>query len=111
MIKTGKDFDLNNLEEIKKINSPKKSIKIFKVVYVDKEERWAVVAANWNKEPRLCMRWFWDTAGFPQSRGYGAWMVITPKLAEAILDKFLMNPKDKDKINQFIAGKIKGTEL
>jgi len=33
--------------EILKIDSPRNSIEVFKVIFVEQDERWAVVAANW----------------------------------------------------------------
>jgi hypothetical protein len=106
----GESFPLTK-KEILKINSPRNSIKIFKVIFIEETERWTVVAADWNKQPRLCMRWFWSSNGFPQSHGWAAWMVITPKLADAILSKFLINPTERSKIDKFLAGEIKGGEL
>lgn len=106
----GENFPLNE-KEILKITSPRNFIEVFKVIFIEKEERWVVIAANWNKQPRLCMRWFWDKSGFPQSHGWAAWMVITPKLADAILSKFLINPAEMSRINKFLAGELKGEEL
>jgi hypothetical protein len=57
------------------------------------------------------MRWFWGSTGFPQSHGWAAWMVITPKLADAILSKFLINPAERSQIDKFLAGEIKGGAL
>ena len=110
-VKNAGDRFLLTDTEILKIDSPRNSIEVFKVIFIEKDERWAVVAANWDNEPRLCMRWFWGSTGFPQSHGWAAWMVITPKLADAILSKFLINPAERSKIDKFLAGEIKGGAL
>jgi hypothetical protein len=107
----GSAFPLNNKNAILQIDSPKNSIEVFKVIFVEENERWAVVAANWDEEPRLCMRWFWGKTGFPQSRGLATWMVITPKLADAILSKFLINPAERSQIDKFLIGELEGKDL
>jgi hypothetical protein len=111
----GKKFNLENESEILKIKSPKKSVTKgpFCIVFKDddEKERWAIVALEWENEPRLGMRWFWSSNGFPARGKHALWMVIPPKLAIIILDGLSDDNVFKSKIIQFLNSKISGNQL
>lgn len=53
-ILAGFNFDLLNNGEILKLNSPKSHLKgPYSVIYKDLNERWALVAMDWDDKPRL----------------------------------------------------------
>lgn len=83
---SGENFNLEVDEEILKINSPKTSVGgPYVVVYKNGEEKWAIVALDWNKEPRLGIRWFWG-GGTPFSSAHPIWLIIPPSLSNSILN-------------------------
>lgn len=111
-MQAGIDFILEDDEKILQINSPKKLIGgPYRVVYKSIPDRWAVVAFCWNGNPRLGLRWFWDTNGNPSSHGHATWLVIPPKLQNAVLEELSLDIQFKDKLNGFLSGKISGKEL
>ena len=62
----GINFNLEDDNEILKINSPVTSVGgPYRVVYKNITERWAIVALNWDEKPRLGIRWFWGGGGNP----------------------------------------------
>ena len=111
----GEKFNLENESEILKIKSPKKSVTKgpFCIVFKDasKNERWAIVALEWENKPRLGMRWFWSSNGFPARGKYALWMVIPPKLAITILNGLTVNNDFKSNFFQFLNSEISGNQL
>ncbi|GAB6392219.1 MAG: hypothetical protein MdMp014T_1592 [Treponematales bacterium] len=68
---TGKDLGFMSDEAILGIKSPRSRIGgPYCVVYKDVEERFAIVALDWDGKPRLGIRWFWGSLGVPASSGY-----------------------------------------
>lgn len=59
----------------------------------------------------LGIRWFWDNSGFPNSHGYGTWMVLAKELTNALLSGLTIKHEFKDAVNDFLAGKINGKKL
>ena len=111
MTNTGKDFSLDN-DNILEINSPKKSVGgPYVVVFKNIDERWAIVALDWDKEPRLGIRWFWGNGGNPFSSGNGTWLVIPPSLSKNILSGLSIEHKFYTKIDKFLSGEIKGENI
>ena len=85
MKNTGESFTLDD-DDILQINSPKKRLSgPYVVIFKSLEERWAIVAFDWDKKPRLGIRWFWGNGGNPFSSGNGTWLVIPPSLSKNIL--------------------------
>ena len=108
----GEDFNLENDEEILKIDSPKEHCEgPYIVVYKNIKQRWVIVALDWNKEPNLAIRWFWDSNGNPVSRGYATWFVIPSMLQNAILNGLPLEFQFRDEINRFLSGDISGNQL
>ena len=109
---SGENFDLENDDKILEIKSPKKSIGgPYFVVFKSVEERFAIVALDWNKKPKLAIRWFWSKKGNPVSRGHATWLVIPPMLHNAILNGLPLDFKLRDNLNRFLTGEISGNEL
>ncbi|RKR05166.1 hypothetical protein C8C83_4499 [Flavobacterium sp. 90] len=108
----GEKFDLTNDSNILGINSPKASVGgPYKVVYKNIDERWVIVAMNWNKEPCLGIRWFWGGGGNPFSSANPIWLVIPNSLSNSILNGLPLDFKFYSKIVDFLAGKISGNKI
>ena len=109
---TGFNFNLKDDNLILGINSPKCSIGgPYVVVFKNIEERWAIVAMDWDDEPRLGIRWFWKNAGNPFSSSHPTWFVIPSQLNNSILNELPLDHTFKMKIGKFLTGDIKGNEL
>lgn len=109
---SGLNFNLNKDDEILSINSPKKSIKgPYTVIYKDLPDRWAIVTLEWNGEPSIGMRWFWDSVGNPISRGYPTWFIVPSGLCKSILDGLPLRFDERKKVDAFLTGEIIGDEL
>ena len=108
----GENFPLYDDARILEINSPQNSVGgPYIVVYKDLEERWAIVALDWDGEPCLGIRWFWGSAGNPISTTYAIWLVIPNLLRKHILSALPIDTNLSKKIDDFLAGKIRGTSL
>jgi len=95
-----------------KINSPKSNVGgPYVVVYESLEERWAVVALDWDNEPRLGIRWFWGNGGNPFSSSYPIWLIIPPSLSKNILSGLPLPHKFSGQLEEFLTGKISGQDL
>lgn len=103
----GADFDLRDEERILEIDSPQANIGgPYKVLYKDVQERWAVVVLKWNNKPRLGVRWFWDSCGEPNSRGYSTWFVVPPNLSIAVLNGLPLVHDVRLLVDDFLCGKV-----
>ncbi len=108
----GKNFKIDDDKEILKINSPRVSVGgPYVVVYKDIIERWAIVALDWEKEPRLGIRWFWGNAGNPFSTGHPTWLIIPPKLVISILNGLPIEFQFRKRLEDYLCGKVDGKEL
>jgi len=112
MTNTGLGFPIEKDEELLKINSPQASLGgPYVVVFKNIEERWAIVALTWDGAPRLGIRWFWGTNGQPGSMTHGTWLLIPPSLSKGILASLPLDHAFSGKLDDFLRGKLKGTEL
>lgn len=108
----GENFPLYDDARILEINSPQSSVGgPYTVVYKDLEERWAIVALDWDGEPCLGIRWFWGSAGNPISTTYAIWLVIPNLLTKHILSALPIDANFSKKIDDFLTGKIRGTSF
>lgn len=108
----GENFDLTNDNNILSLNSPKASVGgPYRIVYKNLEERWVIVAMDWNEEPRLAMRWFWGNGGNPFSSGNPTWLVIPSSLSNSILNGLPLDFMFYSRIVDFLAGKTHGNQL
>lgn len=114
---TGESFQLEDDNKILQINSPKEKLSgPYTVVFKNIEERWAIVAFDWYKEPgikepHLGIRWFWGSGGTPFSSGHGTWLVIPQSLSRNILSGLPIDHIFSGKIDDFLCGKITGDKL
>jgi hypothetical protein len=109
---SGENYKIEDDAEILKINSPKIFIGgPYVVVYKDINERWAIVAIDWDKEPRLGIRWFWGNGGNPFSSGNPTWLVIPSALSNSILNGLPLDFGFRKEIEKFLAGEIQGEEI
>lgn len=108
----GINLNLDDNQEILKINSPKNFVKgPYSVVFKNIEERWAIVALDWDGDPRLGLRWFWDAVGNPSSRGNGTWLIIPPSLTNSILNGLPLDFQYRKSLEQYLNNEIKGNAL
>jgi hypothetical protein len=112
MKNTGESFPIDDDEMILKINSPKANVSgPYAVVFKNVAERWAIVALDWDHEPRLGIRWFWGNGGNPFSSGNGTWLVIPPSLSKNILSGLPIDHAMSGQIDDFLRGKITGAQF
>ena len=110
----GSQSDLHKDSLILAINSPKSRLKgPYRVIYKKNttNEFWALVAINWDGEPRLAMRWFYGKIGSPSSSGYPTWFIIPPSITKTLLAGLPLNHALTTKIDEFLSGKISGPDL
>lgn len=109
----GKDFPLEDNSQILRINSPKEHLgdSPYAVVYKNLPDRWAIVALDWDGKPHLGIRWFWSTKGNPTSTFHPTWFVLPAELSRSMLSGLPLKHEFSRKIDDFLAGKIKGYEL
>ena len=111
MARGGATFRLKDDSKILGINSPKKSVGgPYVVVCKNLEERWAIVAMDWDEEPRLGIRWFWGSNGHPSVRGYPTWFVIPPTLSKILVGSPLAH-EYSGRLEEYLDGKISGPDL
>jgi len=115
----GEHFDLNDNQRILTINSPQSKIKerMHVVVHKNMEERWVIVALDYSDNdsgnPRLGLRWFWDTLGYPNTMQYATWIILPVSLSEALLNgkAFGLSQEKISLLKEFLDSKISGSEL
>lgn len=108
----GEKFDMSLNSNILALNSPRKSVGgPYKVVYKNEQERWAIVAMDWEGQPCLGMRWFWGGGGNPFSNAKPIWLVIPDSLSNSVLNGLPLNFKFYSSVMDFLAGKIAGNQI
>ncbi|KQS93013.1 hypothetical protein [Chryseobacterium sp. Leaf394] len=108
----GQSFNLTIDSNILTLNSPKASVGgPYKVVYKNIDERWVIVAMDWELEPRLAIRWFWGNGGNPFSSGNPTWLVIPSSLSNSILNGLPLDFKFHSRLVDFLAGRITGSQI
>lgn len=109
---SGKDFYLKDDKKILGINSPKANVSgPYAVVFKDDAERYAIVALDWNSEPRLGMRWFYGNGGNPFSSVHPTWFIIPPFMTKSILSGLPILHIFSTKIDDYLSGNISGKDL
>ena len=109
---SGENFDLSDDHQILEINSPRDSVGgPYVVVFKNLDERWAIVALDWESEPRLGLRWFWGNSGNPFSSAKPIWLVIPPSLSRNILFGLPIDHKFSGLLDDFLTGRITGLQL
>ena len=111
MTRGGETFPLDDDREILGINSPRDRVGgPYVVVFKNVEDRWAIVAMDWEGEPRLGIRWFWGNGGNPSVRGYPTWFVIPPTLSKILVGSPLAH-EYSGRLEEYLDGKISGPDL
>jgi len=109
---SGQNFDLSIDNNILSLTSPRTFVGgPYIVIYKNVPERWAVVAMDWDDEPRLGIRWFWGNRGNPFSSGNPTWFVVPSSLSNSILNGLPLDFQLYSRIVDFLAGRISGNEL
>lgn len=112
MTRGGETFPLECDSAILEIKSPKDRVGgPYVVVFKNLAERWAIVAMDWEGEPRLGIRWFWESNGHPSGRGYPTWFVIPSELSKNVLFGLPLAHKFSDRLEEYLTGKISGEAL
>lgn len=83
----------------------------YAVVYKDLDERWAVVALEWDGERHLAIRWFREGPGFPTCRARPVWFHLPTALSTGVLAGLPVPLELRVKVVEFLAGAITGDEL
>ena len=108
----GESFDLDNDIAILSINSPKSSVGgPYCVVHKDTDERYAIVALDWDGVPSLGMRWFWGNGGNPFSSAHPTWLVVPSGLLNSILNGLPLDFTFRRNIDKFLGGELPGSDL
>lgn len=118
----GRRFPIRNDNQILEIDSPQRRVGGRTYVVVDKsiDERWAVIALGWEHDngaivPSLGIRWFYETAGYPVSRGYSTWFLFPASSGEfnlRVVRDLLSIPREfAEQVELFLAGRITGEQL
>ena len=87
------------------------------VVHKNPDERWAIVAFDWEGGPNLGFRWFYGNHGHPQTVGTARWEVIPTLLSQVLLNGLaaqgLLSDERRKKVEAFLAGpgKLSGKQL
>ena len=103
-VKGGDALDMSDDDAILEIKSPQDFVGgPHCVICRNIEERWAIVALDWETHPRLGIRWFHGTSGNPQSRGHPTWFVVPQKLNQAILAALPIDAEVMQEVNQHFA--------
>ena len=111
-MQAGIDFNLDDDRQILQINSPKSVVGgPYKVIYKSIPDRWAMVAFDWDNKPRLGIRWFWDAVGSPSSHSNATWFIIPSELQNAILNSLPLDFQFRDRLNEFLSGRMDGEML
>lgn len=108
----GELLNLNDDVLILAIRSPMKSVRgPYQVVYRSLEERYAIVALEWDGVPSLGIRWFWGRIGNPISTGYPTWFIYPSGLLHGLLNGLPIEYGARKKLEKFLSGELSGTDL
>ena len=109
---SGVNFNLDDDNNILSLNSPKNSVGgPYSVVYKDVEQRWAIVALDWDGEPNLGIRWFWGNGGNPFSSGNPTWLILPSPIINSILNGLPLDFKFRKLIESFLNSETRGIDL
>lgn len=111
MTRGGETFPLDDDREILGINAPRDWVGgPYVVVSKNVEDRWAIVAMDWEREPRLGIRWFWGNNGHPSRGKTPTWFVIPPTLSKILVGSPLAH-EYSGRLEEYLDGKISGPDL
>jgi len=110
--KGGEICDFSTDDDILSINSPESMVGgPYLVMHKNPEQRYALVALDWNGEPKIGIRWFWESVGNPQSSGFPTWTILPDDLYRTLHNHFPLDAKNACHVNKFIVGDMTGEQL
>ena len=99
-----------NDDIIMRVASPKDKVEgPFMIIW--KTCNWAIVALNYDGNPRLGIRWFIGENGVQQSRGMATWFILPEEICGSVIAGLPLHPKKKKTIEDFLIGAIQGDKL
>ncbi len=109
----GQNFPIENDADILAINSPVNMVGgPYVVVSKSVEERWAIVALDWEEVPCLGIRQFWGAAGSPFGREFHAiWFILPHRTNFPLLGGLGIDRAFQTLVQRFLLGQITGREL
>ena len=108
----GESFDITSDSNILTIKSPEDHLAgPYKVIYKDSNNRWVIVAIEWDSQPRLGIRWFYGRGGSPLSSSHATWFVIPEQLTNTLLNGLTIDHKLLAAVNEFLAGDMAGEDF
>ncbi len=108
----GESFNIADDSNILAIRSPEEHCGgPYKVIYKNTNNRWVVVAIEWDGQPRLGIRCFYGGGGSPLSSSHATWFIIPEELTNTILNGLTVNHKLLDAVQKFLAGDMTGESL
>lgn len=108
----GDDTDFMCDDDILEIRSPRERLGGPHVVaYKHHDERWAIVALDWDGRPTLGMRWFHGSMGNPHSSGYPTWCIIPDGLIRNLLSGLPLSFKLRYLLDEFLLGRMTGDDF
>lgn len=111
-IMAGENFNLDDDWAVLSIQSPRSSVGgPYKVIYKHLDERFAIVALDWDGKPSLGIRWFWGPKGNPCSTGYPTWFIYPSELVYSLLNGLPLDYSERRQLDRYLSGKIQGIEL
>lgn len=111
-LKGGEACDFSTDDDILSINSPRGKVDgPYLVIHKNADQRYALVALDWDGEPRIGIRWFWESVGNPQSRSVPTWTILPDDLYRALQTHFPLNVRRAHYVDKFLAGEITGKQL
>jgi len=111
-LKGGETCDFDTDDDILSINSPRDRVGgPYLVIHKNAEQRYALVALDWDGEPKIGIRWFWESIGNPQSRSLPTWTVLPDDLYRVLQTHFPLNVRRAHYVGKFLAGEITGGQL
>lgn len=83
----------------------------YTVVYKNTDERYAIVALDWNGTPSLGIRWFWGNGGSPFSSGHAIWFIYPSELLPGLLKSLPIDYVLRRKLKNYLSGTQAGKDL
>lgn len=109
-MKAGIKFELTD-DNILSIDSPRNNVcGPHVVVHTDHDERWAIVALEFDGHRTLGIRWFWGSGGTPFTR-QSTWFILPEEMHLATINTLCLNPKKRKSVIEYLAGDLWSDDL
>lgn len=109
----GENYEIENDLNILAIKSPISKVGgPYVVIAKSIEDRWAIVALDWEDVPCIGIRQFWGVSGSPFGRDFHAtWFILPHALNLTILSGLSISPVNRERIERFLIGDLSGDQL